>query len=54
MYDKLRQIPRCKVAVANPTTVNLIARSKLEHDKTDAKVLGELLRMNYLPLSYLP
>ncbi len=54
LYDKLRQIPRCKVAVANPTTVNLIARSKLKHDKTDAKVLGELLRMNYLPLSYLP
>ena len=54
LYDKLRQIPRCEVAVANPTTVNLIARSKLKHDKTDAKVLGELLRMNYLPLSHLP
>jgi transposase len=54
LYDKLRQIPRCEVAVANPRTINLIAKSKLKHDKTDAKVLGELLRMNYLPLSHLP
>ncbi len=54
LYDKLKQIPRCEVAVANPTSVNLIARSKLKHDRTDAKVLGELLRMNYLPLSHLP
>ncbi|HZW57273.1 MAG TPA: transposase [Nitrososphaerales archaeon] len=54
VYDKLSQIANCVVSVANPKTVNLIAKSKLKHDKTDAKVLGELLRTNYLPLSYLP
>ena len=54
VYDKLRSIANCKVAVANPNSVNLIARSKLKHDRADAKVLGELLRTNYLPMSYLP
>jgi transposase len=54
VYDRLSQIANCTVAVANPKSVNLIARSKLKHDKADAKVLGELLRTNFLPLSYLP
>src|SRR5579875_33244 len=54
VYDKLSQIANCQVAVANPKSVSLIAKSKLKHDKADAKVLGELLRTNYLPLSYLP
>jgi transposase len=54
VYDKLSQIENCHVAVANPKSVSLIARSKLKHDRADAKVLGELLRTNFLPLSYLP
>jgi transposase len=54
VYDKLSQIENCRVAVANPKSVSLIARSKLKHDRADAKVLGELLRTNFLPLSYLP
>jgi transposase len=54
IYDKLRKIPNCEIAVANPNNVNLIAISKLKHDRADAKVLGELLRSNFLPLSYLP
>ena len=54
IYDRLLKLANCHVAVANPTSVNLIAKSKLKHDRTDAKVLGELLRTNFLPLSYLP
>jgi transposase len=54
VYDRLSQIANCHVAVANPKSVNLIAKSKLKHDRADAKVLGELLRTNYLPLSFLP
>jgi transposase len=54
IYDRLVQLANCEVAVANPSNVNLIARSKLKHDRADAKVLGELLRTNFLPLSYLP
>lgn len=54
IYDRLSKIPSCHVSVANPSSVNLIARSKLKHDRADAKVLGELLRTNFLPLSYMP
>jgi transposase len=54
VYDRLSQIENCHVSVANPKSVSLIAKSKLKHDRADAKVLGELLRTNYLPLSYLP
>ena len=54
VYDKLRSIANWKVAVANPNSVKLIARSKLKHDRADAKVLCEHLRINYLPLSYIP
>jgi transposase len=54
VYDRLSQIENCHVSVANPKSVSLIAKSKLKHDRADAKVLGELLRTNFLPLSYLP
>jgi len=54
IYDRLSKITSCHVSVANPSSVQLIARSKLKHDKADAKVLGELLRTNFLPLSYIP
>jgi len=54
IYDRLSKIPSCRVSVANASSVQLIARSKLKHDRADAKVLGELLRTNFLPLSYIP
>jgi len=54
IFDSLSKIPSCDVTVANPSSVQLIARSKLKHDRADAKVLGELLRTNFLPLSYIP
>jgi Transposase len=55
IFDRLSKIPSCHLSVANPSSVNLIAQSKLKHDRADAKVLGELLRTNFfLPLSYIP
>jgi transposase len=54
IYDRLSKIPSLHVSVANPSSVSLIAKSKLKHDRADAKVLAELLRTNFLPLSYIP
>jgi transposase len=54
VYDKLSKLPECEVVVANPGRVLLIARSKTKHDKIDARVLGELLRTNFLPRSHMP
>ena len=54
IYDKLSSLDSCHVSVAHPNKVKLIAKSKLKHDRTDAKILGELLRTNYLPASYMP
>ncbi len=54
IYDALSKLPSCHVSVANPSSVRLIAETRLKHDRADAKVLGELLRTNFLPLSYIP
>jgi transposase len=54
IYDKLSTLKSCHVSVAHPNKVKLIAKSKLKHDKADARILGELLRTNYLPASYMP
>jgi transposase len=54
IYDALSRLPNCHVSVANPSSVQLIARSRLKHDRADARVLGELLRTNFLPLSHIP
>jgi transposase len=54
IYDKLSALKSCHVSVANPNKVKLIAKSKLKHDRADARILGELLRTNYLPASYMP
>jgi len=42
------------VAVANPHNIQLIAKTRNKHDKVDARVLGELLRTNFFPRSYIP
>jgi len=54
IYDKLSTLASCHVSVANPNKVKLIAKSKHKHDRADARILGELLRTNYLPASYMP
>lgn len=53
IYDRLSRLPSCYVSVADSNNVRLIARSRLKHDKADARVLGELLRTNFLPVSYM-
>jgi len=54
IYDELKALPMCHVHVANPNRVQLIAKSKTKSDVIDAKVLGDLLRTNYLPTSWIP
>jgi transposase len=54
VYDKLSALPNCHVAVANPYKLGLITKSNTKNDKADAKILGELLRTNFLPLSWIP
>jgi transposase len=53
IYDALVNICR-DVAIANPNNIQLIARTRVKHDKVDARVLGELLRTNFFPRSHIP
>jgi len=53
IYDALAEAG-CDVAVANPHNIQLIARTRIKHDKVDARVLGELLRTNFFPRSHIP
>ncbi len=52
VYDALVKTG-CDVAVANPNNVQLIARTKIKHDRVDSIVLGELLRTNFFPRSHM-
>jgi len=52
IYDALVK-EGCDVAVANPNNVLLIARTRIKHDRVDARVLGEL-RINFFPKSHIP
>ncbi|MHB8566825.1 MAG: IS110 family transposase [Nitrososphaerales archaeon] len=54
IYDKLSALPRCHIVVANPSKLQLIAKSKEKSDVADARILGDLLRTNYLPVSWIP
>jgi transposase len=54
IYDRLSKLPSCHVSVADPNNVRLIAKSRLKHDRADARALGELLRTNFLPISHMP
>ena len=53
IYDRLSRLQSCRVSVADPNNVGLIAKSRLKHDRADARVLGELLRTNFLPTAYM-
>lgn len=44
----------CKVSLVHPKRVKAIASAKIKTDKIDAKVLAHLLRLDYLPTSYVP
>jgi transposase len=43
-----------RVVVSNPLATKAIAESKVKTDKIDARVLSELLRLNYLPEVWTP
>ena len=53
IYDQLKMLNDCTVSIASPSRMQLIAKSKLKNDRVDARVLGELLRTNYLPVSHM-
>src|SRR5712691_4802532 len=53
LYDSLKRVSD-DVVVANPHKLRLIAESKIKHDGMDARIIGELLRTDYLPRSYIP
>jgi hypothetical protein len=53
IYDQLSSLPHCHVTVANPNRLQLISRSSTKHDRADAKVLGDLLRTDYLPAAHM-
>jgi len=44
----------CEVWLAHPKNVKAIASAKIKTDKIDARVLGHLLRTDYLPTAYIP
>jgi transposase len=53
LYDKLRQVPGCDVAVANPKRIRQTSDSKQKHDRADAKLLGNLIRTDFLKRSHM-
>jgi len=53
IYDELSSLKDCHITVANPNRLHLISRSSTKHDKADARVLGDLLRTNYLPVAHM-
>jgi transposase len=53
LYNKLER-EGFQVCVAHPLKVKLIAESRNKNDRVDANILAQLLRMNYLPTSYIP
>src|SRR5438105_14307626 len=53
IYEKLSSIRGCTVSVANPNKLRLISESSTKNDSNDARVLGDLLRTNYLPLAHM-
>jgi transposase len=53
VYDSLSSLQDCRVTVANVNKLQLISRSSTKHDSADARILGDLLRTNYLPVAHM-
>src|SRR5207244_2525280 len=53
IYDRLSSLQDCTVTVANPNKLQLISRSSTKRDRADARVLGDLLWTNYLPVAHI-
>ena len=52
-YERLDE-GRIEVHLAHPVYVKPFAKKHVKTDKVDARVLAQLLRMDYLPESYVP
>jgi transposase len=50
----IRDNSKAKIIVSNPIKTKVIAEAKIKTDKIDARVLGELARVGYLPEVWLP
>ncbi len=53
IYERLSSIEDCTVSVANPNKLRLISGSSTKNDRNDARILGDLLRTNYLPMAHM-
>lgn len=53
IYDYLTSL-NYKVKIGHPPGIKAITSSKNKTDKKDSEILANLLRLNYLPLSYVP
>jgi transposase len=53
IYEKRSSIQDCTVSVANPSRLRLISGSGKKNDREDARILGNLLRTDYLPMAHL-
>jgi transposase len=53
IYQKMKEMG-LNVSVAHPMKIKLIGKSSKKTDRNDSFHLANLLRMDYLPLSYVP
>jgi transposase len=53
IYAKLSSIRDCTASVANTSRLRLISDSGTKNDRNDAKVFGDLLRTNFLPMAHM-
>ena len=53
VYDRLSSLQGCSVTVANVNKLQLISRSSTKHDVADERILGDMLRTNYLPVAHM-
>ena len=53
IVDVLRPLV-AKILVSNPIQTKAIAQAKVKTDKVDARVLAQLLRLNFVPLVWEP
>lgn len=52
VYDALSET--CRVKVAHPSKVKVIASARIKTDKIDARILAQLLKADMIPESYVP
>ena len=54
LYSRILEKQGVKVALAAPLKVKAIASNRLKNDRVDSEILAQLLRMDFLPKSFLP